>query len=159
MGSSCLGPSVLPISGYVSFFRFGKFSTKISSNTFCIAFSLSFPSGILIEHRLAHFIFSHGSFYLLFCLGDFNYSIFQISSSVLFDMLFIALNSTFILANNFSIFFSRLLWLFEVFCISIQIVKLFVLFFFMVSNSHLHFSAFLSTALFSNFPSNWELLG
>ena len=53
--------SFLPVSGYVSFFRSGKFSAVISSNTFLIPFSLFFLSGTLIMCRLACFILSYRS--------------------------------------------------------------------------------------------------
>lgn len=55
---------MLLVSGYVSFFRFGKFSAIISSNTFWMPFSLSSP-GIPIVHRLECFILSHKSCMLL----------------------------------------------------------------------------------------------
>ena len=65
---------------YVSFFRFGKFTTMISSN---ISFSLSF-SGIpimlmvvLCQQSLknsSHFVIN---LFLLFWLVDFHYSVFQ----------------------------------------------------------------------------------
>ena len=61
MGSSRLGLSGLPISCYDYFFRFGKFSAIISSNTFPILFSLSSPSGIPIMHILAYSILSHAA--------------------------------------------------------------------------------------------------
>ena len=49
----------------VSFFRFGKFSTIIFSNTFSIPFSLSSTSGVPIMCRLAGFVLSHRSCMLL----------------------------------------------------------------------------------------------
>ena len=48
LGSSYLGSSVLPIPGYVSFFRFEKFSAIVSSNTFLIPFPFSSPSKTLL---------------------------------------------------------------------------------------------------------------
>ena len=48
LDSSCFGVSVLPITGYLSFSRFRKFSAIISSYTFSTPFSLSSPSEIPI---------------------------------------------------------------------------------------------------------------
>ena len=48
----------------VFFFRFGKFSAKISSNAFSISFSLYSPSGIPTMCRLACFMSSHRSLLL-----------------------------------------------------------------------------------------------
>ena len=55
---------MLPVHGSVSIFRFGKFSSIISSNTFSIPFSLSSPFGTPIQ-RLSCFILSHRSRMLL----------------------------------------------------------------------------------------------
>ena len=49
----------------VSFFRVMKFSAIISSSTFLIPLSLSSPSGTLIMHLLAYFIFLQRSHMLL----------------------------------------------------------------------------------------------
>ena len=73
-------------------FRFGKFSSMISSNIVFIPFSLSSPSKITIMCHLRCVIISTMScillsfvFNLLFCLlswlVDFHYSIFQITYS------------------------------------------------------------------------------
>ena len=58
LGSSYLGSSVLPIPGYVSFFRFEKCSAIISSNTSFIPCPLSSPSAIPIIYRMASSIAS-----------------------------------------------------------------------------------------------------
>ena len=47
LGSSCSGSSVLPVPGYVSFCRFGKFTAIIASNTLSASFSVSSSSGTL----------------------------------------------------------------------------------------------------------------
>ena len=75
-------------------FQFGQFSPIISPNIFSTPFSFSSP-GIPFMQRLPHFVLSHRSlililwfffpfgFCLLFCLGDFHYSIFHIANSFL----------------------------------------------------------------------------
>lgn len=55
LGLSYLGSSVLPIPGYVSFFRFEKFSAIVSSNIFLIPFPFSSPSKTPIIYRSASF--------------------------------------------------------------------------------------------------------
>ena len=99
-------------------FRFGKFSTIISSNIFSIPFSFSFPSRIPIMNRLAHLILSHKSlmflslFFLIwlsvFCPGWVISIILSskslIHSSALFILLFNAFNSACNSANGFYIF-------------------------------------------------------
>ena len=79
---------LFPLSGFVSFLRFGKISAIISSSTFLIPSSLSLPSGTPIMCKLECFIIPQVlyvslSFFFLFVflllwLGDFHYSIFQI---------------------------------------------------------------------------------
>ena len=101
---------------FVSFFRFGKFSAIISSNTLSIPFSPSSPSGIPIVCRLAHFILSHRSCILLSFLKFVFLSAILIVGFPLFylpdhlfvllhySVCFIAFSSSFILANEFSNF-------------------------------------------------------
>ena len=93
LGSTCLGPSVFPISCYQYPLDLENFSARISSNVFSVCFSFSSPSRIRIMHKFACFILSHRShisfifFHLLFCLlswlGDFHYSLFHITNSFL----------------------------------------------------------------------------
>ena len=67
----CLRPSFFLMPGYVSFFRFGKFSAITSSNTFWSPFSF-FPSGIPVMLRLACFILFH-RFLILLSLFAFGF--------------------------------------------------------------------------------------
>ena len=98
-------------------FRFGKFPSIISSNVFSIPFPFSFPSGIPIMCRLAYFILSHRSLILLSCfliwfsvcspdwvISVILFSMSLIHCSALFILLFIALSSVCIFANEFSSF-------------------------------------------------------
>ena len=62
---------------FVSFFRFGKFSVIISSNTFSIPFFLS-SSGALIMYRLAFFFY-----HIVKLVGCFLFPFFVIMSVVL----------------------------------------------------------------------------
>ena len=115
-GSANLGPSVLPCILISVSFRFGKFSTIISSNNFSIPFSFSWPSEIPIIHGLAHYILTHIS---LYCFHVFSwFSVYcpdwvisiilssksLICSSALFILLFSAFSSVCISANEFSNF-------------------------------------------------------
>ena len=104
----------------------GNFQPKFRQIHFILPFLFLFLLGPLLSIGFHTLYYPIG---LSICCSDWVISIILSSRSALLYMLFIALSSTFILANKFSNF----------------------LFFFMVSNSLLHLSAFLSTAHFSNF--------
>ena len=56
---------MLPVYGYISFFRSRMFSAIISLDKFLVSFSPSSPFGIPIMHWLACFMVSHMSLLLL----------------------------------------------------------------------------------------------
>ena len=77
LGSTCLGPSVLPESLYLFPLALESFRHNFL-NIFSIPFSFSPPSGIPIMHRLTHFILSHVylillSFFFFFFFFFFGY--------------------------------------------------------------------------------------
>ena len=97
------------------FFRFGKFSVIIYSNTILIPFYLSSPSEIPVMNRLVCFILSQRPYILLsffsclsVCCSDWVISILSsrsyIHSSALSSLPFIAFSLAFISANEFSSF-------------------------------------------------------
>ena len=98
-------------------FRFRKFQPKFLQNIFPIPFSFSFPSGIPIMHILTQFISSHRSLlslscffiWLSLCCPDWMISSILSSKSLihysaLFILLFRAINSACVSANEFSNF-------------------------------------------------------
>ena len=125
---------------YTCFFRFKNFLALISSNTFFISFSLISPSGTPIMHRLAHFSLSYRSHILLFF------------SFVFLSTVLIGWCPLFYLSNHFFILLCHLvsyLLLLDCFLSQYLTYLLFVLsifywFVFMVFNSLLQWSAFLS---------------
>ena len=82
-----LGPTVLPIPGYLPFFRLGKFSTQFLKRIFTPFSHSSFVTPIkqisvclmLSQRSLKQFSFFNICFYLCFPAGNFLYPILQIT--------------------------------------------------------------------------------